>query len=175
MGKWSQKLLLIIHCEIQQFEFKYIFLNFFGYKVKILWQIDWKTIFRLSFTSEERIFDPNLELKFQISQSLGKCFEYNLREISILDIPGAKIFFWEWNLKIFYFDISMDKMIYFEKIYNLWKSYQSGTLIPNLSKYCNNNQTILKIEKTNNFFMKNVILTWILWTYYKIFFYSQQI
>jgi hypothetical protein len=34
----------------------------------------------LSLTSEEITFDPNLELKFQINQFLGKCFEYNLPE-----------------------------------------------------------------------------------------------
>jgi hypothetical protein len=135
-----------------------------------------KDDFSLKFYFRRKNFWSKFGIKISNKPIFRKVFWVQFaRKISILDIPGAKIFFWEWNLKIFYFDISMDKMIYFEKIYNLWKSYQSGTLIPNLSKYCNNNQTIWKIEKTNNFFMKNVILTWILWTYYKIFFYSQQI
>jgi hypothetical protein len=39
-----------------------------------------KDDFRLSFSSEEILFDPNFELKFQISHFLEKCFEYNLQE-----------------------------------------------------------------------------------------------
>jgi hypothetical protein len=45
-----------------------------------------------SLTSEKKMFDPNLEFKFQISQFLGKCFEYNFKKNSIFDIYGAKIF-----------------------------------------------------------------------------------
>jgi hypothetical protein len=41
------------------------------------------------------------------------------KKISILDISGAKIFLWKLNFKIYYFDISMDRMICFEKIFNL--------------------------------------------------------
>jgi hypothetical protein len=37
-------------------------------------------IFRLSLTSEKITFDYNLELKFQISQDLKKCFKYDLRK-----------------------------------------------------------------------------------------------
>jgi hypothetical protein len=74
---------------------------------------------------------------------LGKCFEYKLQLKLAFGTSGAKIFFWEWNFKIFYFDISIDKIICFEKIYNLWKSCQSGTLIPYLPEYCNINQIIL--------------------------------
>ena len=74
------------------------------------------------------------------------------KKISLLDIPGAKIFLWAWNFKISYFDISMDKMIYFKKIYNLWNLYQSGTLIPYLSKYYNKNQ-IISLNRENEQFL----------------------
>jgi hypothetical protein len=59
--------------------------------------------FRLSFTSEERIFDPNLELKFQTSQSLGKCFEYNLRE---------KLAFWTYLEQEYFLGVEFQNILF---------------------------------------------------------------
>jgi hypothetical protein len=59
-------------------------------------------IFRLSFTSEEILFDPNLELKFQISQFLGKCFENNLRE---------KLAFWTYLEQKYFFGREISKYL----------------------------------------------------------------
>ena len=60
------------------------------------------SIFRLSFTSEKIIFDPNLKLKFQISQFLEKCFEYNLQE---------KLTFWTYLEQKHFFDSEISKYL----------------------------------------------------------------
>ena len=64
-------------------------------------------------------------------------------------------------------------MIWFEKIFNLRKSCQSGTLILYLPQYSNNHQILLLNRENYQFFPKNVILSLIFRSYLKISFDSK--
>jgi hypothetical protein len=73
------------------------------------------------------------------------------RKNSFWDISGAVIFFWEWNFKISYFNISMVHTVwmrwYFLKEYIICENHASGNLIPYLVKYRNNR--IISLNREN--------------------------
>jgi hypothetical protein len=126
------------------------------YYLKLFWMIgsnfmtSWlKGDFLLKSYFRKNNFWPKSENKISNKPVFRKVFWIQFaKKISNLDISGAKVFLWEWNFKISYFNIGMDKMICFEIFFNLWKSCQSGTLIPYLSLYCKNNQ-IISLNREN--------------------------
>jgi hypothetical protein len=121
--------------------------------------------FSLKFYFRRNTFWSKFRIKISNKPVFRKVFWVQFaRKISLLDISGAKIFFWEGNFKISYFDISIDKMICFEK-YIICENHAKVVLLYHI---CLNIVIIIEqfhlIEKTNNFFLKNVFFSWIFWT-----------
>ena len=82
--------------------------------------------------------------------ALSKFSAYDSRQISlkILEQEMNNIFEIFPNI----FDQTFGQNNWFWKIFNMWKSCQSSTIIPDLHLYCNNHQIISLNRENSHFF-----------------------